>query len=258
MALSFNIFAKEKLGIINQSLISNLSTSRDFDGLDFLQCAHKLAFEHPIDVKYVWYLKYFDRTDSVNFELCLYIGKSVGVRSVQAHTAVLKTDGWKVGGSSPVPSAVITIFNLRRSVTWTINLPLRQVNGSNSLRQLIGSNSFRFFKKVQTTLNPFVNCYPLFFSRTFRNLLVPKTPAIYWFQFFRKRYNRERPHESLGWLAAIIVNPNESYSVVGSSPTCGGIFCLHVRFGVRYRAKSLPRVIPWESEQSTHSRACRA
>jgi hypothetical protein len=37
-------------------------------------------------------------------------------------------------------------------------LPLRQLNGSNSARQLIGSNFFQLFKKVQTTywmLRPF-------------------------------------------------------------------------------------------------------
>jgi hypothetical protein len=61
----------------------------------------------------------------------------------------------------------------------------RQRIGSNSARQLIGSKFFQFFKKVQTTLKSFVNCYPLFFSRTLGNLLVPKRPAINWFHFLK-------------------------------------------------------------------------
>ena len=107
-------------------------------------------------------------------------------------------------------------------------MPLRQLNGSNSARQLIGSKFFQFFEKSTHCLNSFVNCYPLFFSRTFGNLLVPKTPAIYWFQFFRKD-TTSSDHTSL-WADAqgILVNRNESYSVngrvVGSSSTCGAIF----------------------------------
>jgi hypothetical protein len=69
-------------------------------------------------------------------------------------------------------------------VTWTINLPARQLDGSNSARQLIGSNVFQVFKKVQTTLNSFVNCYPLFFSRTLGNLLVPKRSGNLMVPFF--------------------------------------------------------------------------
>ena len=76
--------------------------------------------------------------------------------------------------------------NFQRKNGQPVNLPLRQLNGSNSARQLIGSNFFQFFRKVQSTLNSFVNVSPLFFSRTLGNLMVPKRPAINWFQIFEK------------------------------------------------------------------------
>ncbi len=51
-------------------------------------------------------------------------------------------------------------------------------------RQLIGSNFFQSFKKVQTTPNFFVNFSPLLFRRTAGNLMVPKSPGNLLVPFF--------------------------------------------------------------------------
>jgi len=65
-------------------------------------------------------------------------------------------------------------------------LPLRQLNGSNSARQLIGSNFFQFFKKVQTTLNSFVNFCPLFLRALAATYWFQKCLAINWFHFWKE------------------------------------------------------------------------
>ena len=73
----------------------------------------------------------------------------------------------------------------------------------------MGSNSFQFFEKVQTTLNSFVDPSPLFFRRALGNLMVPKHPAMNWSKV--ERLKKPRPYKrSLGTivvLSSLLSNP---------------------------------------------------
>jgi hypothetical protein len=62
-------------------------------------------------------------------------------------------------------------------------LPLRQLIGSNSARQFIGSKFFQFPQKSTNYPKFLREFFLLFFRRTLGNLMVPKRPAINWFQF---------------------------------------------------------------------------